>query len=79
MRVTDHAVLRYMERVQGLDVEAVRRHIAGLCGPATAAGASTVYQEGVRFEISRTGAVVTVTPARGACRTRQRRLGMAHV
>jgi len=31
MRVTDHAVLRYMERVQGFDVEAVRQHIARSC------------------------------------------------
>lgn len=28
LRVSDHAVLRYLERAHGLDIEAVRRHIA---------------------------------------------------
>ena len=29
IRVSDHAILRYLERAHGLDVEAVRDHIAG--------------------------------------------------
>ena len=29
LRISDHAVLRYMARAQGIDVEAVRREIAG--------------------------------------------------
>lgn len=31
MRISDHAVLRYMERKLGMDVEAVRREIAEEC------------------------------------------------
>lgn len=59
--VTDHAVLRYLERARGLDVEAVRRHIADLCAPYTAVGARTVHAEGIKFELG-TGKVITCTP-----------------
>jgi hypothetical protein len=57
--VTDHAVLRYLERVKGFDVEAVRQHIAGLCkGVQTA---RCVRAENVDFVIQY-GVVVTVKP-----------------
>jgi hypothetical protein len=61
LRVTDHAVLRYMERAMGLNVEIVREHIASICAPAAAAGAVCVRSEGVRFEIANR-AVTTVSP-----------------
>ena len=65
LRVSDHAVLRYMERAMGLNVEIVREHIASLCGPAAAAGAVCVRTEGVRFEINAVNNVVTtVAPDR---------------
>lgn len=60
-RVTDHAVLRYIERVGGFDVEAVRQHIAKVCAEAVAAGATTLKHDGIRFTFS-TGAVTTVMP-----------------
>lgn len=60
-RVTDHAVLRYLERARGFDMEAVRTHIATLCGPALKAGANTLQAEGVRFEFQG-NTVVTVAP-----------------
>lgn len=63
LRVSDHAVLRYMERAMSLNVEIVREHIASLCSQAAAAGAVCVRTEGVRFEICN-NAVVTVTPDR---------------
>ena len=63
IRVSDHAVLRYMERAMNLNVEIVREHIASLCQPAVHAGAVCVRTEGVRFEISN-NAVTTVTPDR---------------
>jgi len=62
VRVTDHAVLRYMERVQGVDVEAVRRHILATCRGAVLSGAVSLSAEGVRFEFSKAHAVVTVSP-----------------
>jgi hypothetical protein len=37
--VSDHALLRYLERARGIDVELIRGHIALLCAPAAAAGA----------------------------------------
>lgn len=63
IRVSDHAVLRYMERAMDLNVEIVREHIATLCQPAAHAGAVCIRAEGVRFEISN-NAVTTVTPDR---------------
>ena len=59
VRITDHAVLRYMQRAMGLNVEIVREHIASLCAGPAAFGATAVRAEGVRFEIVN-GAVVTV-------------------
>jgi hypothetical protein len=71
IRVSDHAVIRYLERAQGFDIEAVRAHIAGLCGPAARAGAKTVIAEGLRFELG-IDKVVTCTPANGGhCYTRR--------
>lgn len=61
--MTDHAVIRYMERAMGLNVEIVRQHIASICGPAAAVGAVCVRSEGVRFEIIN-NAVTTVAPDR---------------
>lgn len=61
IRVTDHCVLRYLERAMGLNVEIVREHILQICSGAAAFGAVSVRAEGVKFEISG-GAVVTVVP-----------------
>lgn len=63
IKVTDHAVLRYMERAMGLNVEVVREHILAVCGGAAAFGAVSVRAEGLRFEIDR-GTVCTVVPDR---------------
>lgn len=59
--VTDHAVLRYLERVKGLDVESIRLHILALCAGPAALQATCVRAEGHRFEIHN-NKVVTVTP-----------------
>lgn len=64
-RVTDHAVLRYLERVRGFDVESVRAHIAITCAAAASAGAASLRAESVKFVITG-GAVVTITPDCGA-------------
>lgn len=50
--VTDHAVLRYLERQHGLDIEAVRRHVAGLAIDAAVLGAVGVAVENVRLVLS---------------------------
>lgn len=61
IRITDHAVLRYMERVRGFDVDAVRREIAASCAVAADhPNATAVLSGGFRFTI-KADAVVTVT------------------
>lgn len=62
--VTDHAVLRYLERVQGWDIEAVRREIAAIAAPAVRMGACGITRDGWSFRIS-DGTVITVLDAAG--------------
>ena len=65
LRVTDHCIVRYIERVLGLDVNAVRLLIRDRCKSAAAVGAKSVTVEGFKYEISRNSdAVITVTPVR---------------
>lgn len=47
--VTDHAVLRYLERVGGFEIEALRREIARRISEAAPEGASAIVIEGHRF------------------------------
>lgn len=72
-RVSDHAVLRYLERVQGMDVEQVRREIGHKVDRAVELGASGAVSDGFVYRIE-SGVVVTITrhcqPERG-----QRRRG----
>lgn len=51
IRVTDHAVLRYLERAHGLDVDAVRRHLSGKVETGARLGAVGVTIENVKFVI----------------------------
>lgn len=57
--VTDHALLRYLERAVGVNVELIREHIALICGPTANAGAKN-YHRGDVVYVYRDGAVVTV-------------------
>ncbi len=61
LRVSDHAVLRYLERAMDLNIEVVRAHIASVCGTAAACRAVCVRAEGLRFEIA-DKTVTTVKP-----------------
>lgn len=73
IRVSDHAVLRYLQRVMGLDVEMVRKHIADTCAGPAAIGAVCIRTEGFRFEITN-NTVLTVRPdALVPSKTTQRR------
>lgn len=56
-RVTDHAVLRYLDRVLGVDVEQLRQLIAD--GTARHSGAPCVRGMGARFMLQE-GRVITV-------------------
>lgn len=61
VHVTDHAVLRYLERACGVDIEAVRAEIARAVRRGVATGACGVRRDGLNFRLA--GAtVVTVAP-----------------
>lgn len=59
--VSDHAILRYLERAHGLDIEAVRNHIAGRCTTGAELGALTVIVESVKFVLVAAGTDTVVT------------------
>jgi hypothetical protein len=61
--VTDHAVLRYLERALGLDVEAVRAEVEARVETGLHHGAGKVVVGGMRY-VLRDGRVVTVQRAR---------------
>jgi hypothetical protein len=69
--VTDHALIRYIERVHGIDLEDIRAEVARVCERAAGvSGNVTIRSDGHFFEC-RDGAVVTVTPP-GYNRTKRR-------
>ena len=47
--VTDHALLRHLERVQGIDIEAIRLELGHLVDKAIEAGAKATVSEGMRY------------------------------
>lgn len=68
--VTDHAVLRYMERVMGVDVERLRREIGRRADcAADHPGCNRVISANVRLVIENE-VVVTVTTPRAPRRQR---------
>ena len=70
--VTDHAVIRYLERVQGVDIEALRRQIGRVADKGLAVGAGGVISGGMIYVIEG-GFVVTVIPQHEPRRGRRRR------
>lgn len=57
--VSDHAVLRFLERCHGLDVEAIRAEMRHAVETGVRFGASAVICDGVKF-VLREETVVTV-------------------
>jgi hypothetical protein len=47
LRVSNHALLRYIERVVGIDVEALRAEIADLAQPGSPELAKIIVEDGV--------------------------------
>ncbi|MDT8856450.1 hypothetical protein RNZ50_15760 [Paracoccaceae bacterium Fryx2] len=60
--VTDHAVIRYLERVVGIDVEALRDEIRAKVEPGVRLGACGVRSGGFNYRII-DGVVVTIVLA----------------
>ena len=50
--VSDHALLRYLERKHGLDVESLRAEIREACRDGVRFGAKAVLADGVKFIIA---------------------------
>ena len=71
--VTDHAVIRYLERVYGVDVQSLRRRIVKATQGARSAGAGSAKVDGVRYVLSNDGRVVTVHGAQDAISKRGQR------
>jgi hypothetical protein len=62
--VSDHALLRYLQRVKGVDLDAIRAEILSpTMRAAIQAGASAVNINGHLYAIRNDGCVVTVLPA----------------
>lgn len=57
--VSDHAVLRYLERARGIDVERAREEVARTVARGLQQGACGVLINGLRY-VLRAGRVVTV-------------------
>jgi len=51
IRVSDHAVLRWLERGCGVDVEEIRRTIAACCARGIESGAPVIIVGDVKFVI----------------------------
>lgn len=66
--VTDHAVLRYLERVQGVDIERIRREIGARVDHAVAQGACGLIIDGFSYKID--GGVVTTVLRVSRCDVR---------
>lgn len=62
LHVTDHAVLRFLERAYGLDVASVRAEMLSGVQVAINFGASVVIAHGVRLVIRDGRTVVTALP-----------------
>lgn len=63
LRVTDHAIVRYLERVGGFDIEGLRKRIADRLQPAADAGAHAVRVDDHFFVLGNDGngpAVITL-------------------
>lgn len=59
--ITDHALLRYIERVQGVDLDKLRDHIRREIEPAVKMKAKNITIDGFIYHLS--GAVLkTVSP-----------------
>lgn len=64
--VSDHALLRFLERVKGVDLDAIRAEILSpLVKCAIKAGASAVIIDGHRCPVSPHGTITTIMPRPG--------------
>ena len=73
IHVTDHAVLRYLERVHGVDMNGLRKRIGRMVHNAVLHGANGVRINGVSFRLV-DNHVITVRPKREPQKRRNRKI-----
>lgn len=70
--VSDHAVLRWLERVHGMDIETIRREIGQKAAVALDhPGAEAVLVDGIKLQL-RDGVVTTVVERSNAWKNNRR-------
>lgn len=70
--ITDHAVIRYLERVKGIDIEATRREIAAIVRQGVGLGAQSVILGGMRYRLEGPHVVTVVKKREGSALPRMR-------
>jgi hypothetical protein len=77
--VTDHAVLRHLERVHGIDVESVRLELGYKVDAAVEAGAAATISDGIKYVLVEDRLISCVpvksVPQRGRANRRRARHG----
>jgi len=72
MHVTDHAVLRYLERKYKLDIAAMKKEMAATAEPAMRAGALYSYVDGISY-VFEGETIITVITGKPTLARRTRR------
>lgn len=66
VRITDHALLRYLDRVEGYDIEAARRQILDdklkMCVAITGGNGKVPVGDGKNVFVVKNNAIVSVVP-----------------
>jgi len=75
IRVSNHALLRYIERVLGIDVEAIRAEIAELAAPDSPDLARLVVEDGIVVTVLGEGMYVNKSK-RKMSDTKRRRISL---
>lgn len=71
--VSDHAVIRYLERAKGIDIDVIRDEIARLCQRGLDHGACGVLIGGLEYRIAGWVVVTVQVPKSPEDRTGRRR------
>lgn len=71
--VSDHCMLRVIERVHGIDLTFIREEIARITAPARKVGARSITTGGFTYILGEKGVVVTVIAEEQGQEQRRRR------
>lgn len=71
--VTDHAIIRYLERVQGMDIDCLRRQIGHVVQSGRELGACGVVSNGFVYKLRGTYVTTVLPHNTGAAGHKKRR------